>query len=80
MYTEIFAKFLKDLDTKNEKSKIYEYFINLDWINKDYLKNSSNEEKVRDFIAGMTDRYFEGIFKDIMFPTRREDYKEPTGD
>ena len=80
MYAEIFAKFLKDLDSKDEKSKIYKYFINLDWINKDYLKNSSNEEKVRDFIAGMTDRYFEGIFKDIMFPTKREDYKESNGD
>ena len=76
MYIEIFAKFIKDINNKNKESKIYEHFINLDWINKDYLKNSSNEEKVRDFIAGMTDRYFEGIFKDIMFPKRREDYKE----
>jgi len=76
MYTEIFAKFLKDLDNENKESKIYEHFIDLEWINKDYLKNSSNEEKVRDFIAGMTDRYFEGIFKDMMLPKRRENYKE----
>lgn len=76
MYTEIFAKFLKDVDNENKESKIYRHFIDLEWINKDYLKNSSNKEKVRDFIAGMTDRYFEGIFKDMMFPKRREDYKE----
>jgi len=76
MYSEIFAKFLKDLNNENKESKIYEHFIELEWINKDYLKNSSNEEKVRDFIAGMTDRYFEGIFRDMMFPKRRDDYKE----
>jgi len=76
MYKEMFLKFLNDLNNENHDSKIYKHFIDLNWINSDYLKKSSNEEKVRDFIAGMTDRYFEGIFRDMMFPIRRDDYKE----
>jgi len=76
MYNKIFAKFLEDVYNENKESKIYEYFIDLDWINREYIQDSSNEEKVRDFIAGMTDRYFEGIFKDMMFPVRRGDYRD----
>lgn len=76
MYKEMFLKFLNDLNNENRDSKIYKHFIDFDWLNSDYLTKSSNEEKVRDFIAGMTDRYFEGIFRDMMFPIRRADYKE----
>lgn len=76
MYNKMFKKFLDDIKNENRESKIYEHFIDLDWINKDYLKYSSNEEKVRDFIAGMTDRYFEGMFRDMVFPEKRDDYKE----
>lgn len=75
MYNRVFIEFLNDLKKENKDSKIYDFFINLDWINKDYLENSSNEVKVRDFIAGMTDRYFEDTFKNMVFPVKRDDYK-----
>jgi dGTPase len=74
MFNVIYKKFLHDLETKNEDSKIFKHFILMPWINKEYLSKSSHQEKVRDFIAGMTDRYFETIFKDIVLPKRVSTY------
>lgn len=48
--------------------------INLDWVSKDYLSNSLPAEKVRDFLAGMTYRYFENVFKQITNPKRVNDF------
>jgi dGTPase len=44
--------------------------IGLDWVSENYKKNSTPAEKVRDFLAGMTDRYFENTFKQITIPQR----------
>jgi dGTPase len=55
MYKIIYKKFLEDRE---------------DWISKEYFENSSPAEQVRDYIAGMTDRYFERVFKEIMLPKR----------
>ena len=65
MYQLMFDHFLSDLDYENKDSIIYEHMINLDWVSKDYLSNSLPAEKVRDFLAGMIDRYFENAFKQI---------------
>jgi len=70
MYERLYEKFLDDLGCEDKTSKIYQHFINPDWISKDYIENSSPAEQVRDYIAGMTDRYFETVFKEIMFPKR----------
>lgn len=70
MYKILYKKFLDDLRCEDKTSKIYQHFINLDWISKDYFENSSPAKQVRDYIAGMTDRYFETMFKEIMFPKR----------
>jgi len=70
MYEMIFNHYLLDLCSKNEYSLIYDYMINLSWVSKDYLDNSSPAELVRDFLAGMTDRYFEYVFNQITIPTR----------
>jgi dGTPase len=48
--------------------------INLNWVSKDYLSNSLPAEKVRDFMAGMTDRDFENVFKQITNPKRVNDF------
>ncbi len=44
--------------------------MNVSWISGEYLDISTSEEKVRDYIAGMTDRYFERVFKEIILPKR----------
>ncbi|WP_440949666.1 deoxyguanosinetriphosphate triphosphohydrolase family protein [Methanosphaerula subterraneus] len=61
----LFKTFLTDLDTENKKSKIYEDMLNLSWISEKYRTNPKPTEIVRDYIAGMTDRYFETIYMQI---------------
>jgi len=70
MYRTLFQKFLEALEEKDESSRIYEHFMNVSWISGEYLDISTSEETVRDYIAGMTDRYFERGFKEIILPKR----------
>jgi len=70
MYKIIYKKFLEDRECEDRASKIYRHFMDVDWISKEYFENSSPAEQVRDYIAGMTDRYFERVFKEIMLPKR----------
>jgi dGTPase len=70
MYETLFHKFLNALEEKDESSRIYEHFMNVSWISREYLDISTSKEKVRDYIAGMTDRYFERVFKEIILPKR----------
>lgn len=74
MYELMFDQYLSDLISENNDSLIYEQMINLDWVSKDYLSSSLPAEKVRDFLAGMTDRYFEHVFKQITNPQRVNDF------
>ncbi len=76
MYRTLFEKFLNDLKHKNKDSKIYEHFVEIKKINREYVENSSYAEIVRDYIAGMTDRYFEDAFKDVVMPKRVKTFKE----
>jgi dGTPase len=74
MYELMFSHYLSDLNSENNDSLIYKHMINLDWVSRDYLSNSLPAEKVRDFLAGMTDRYFENVFKQITNPKRVNDF------
>lgn len=56
MFTTLFELYLRQLDTQDEKSDIYQVFLK--GMNEEYLKNNSNARKVIDYIAGMTDDYF----------------------
>ena len=76
MYEIMYCQLLEDSKNHNVKSKIFEHFYDLKWINKNYVHNSSPEEHVRDYIAGMTDRYFESVFTEIIFPNKVKTYKE----
>ncbi|MEA1998896.1 MAG: HD domain-containing protein, partial [Euryarchaeota archaeon] len=70
MYETLFQTFLEALEEKDESSRIYKHFMNEEWISREYLDNSTCEETVRDYIAGMTDRYFERVFKELILPKR----------
>ena len=60
MFDVIFHKFLLDIKNRNNDSEIYQVFLgNMD---DSYLINYSDEEKVIDFIAGMTDDYFTTLY------------------
>ncbi len=62
----LFDKYMADIEAKNQKSKIYMHFLNQK--NEQYLSSFSDAEKVRDFIATMTDFYYNEEIKDFLVP------------
>lgn len=70
IYNLLFTQFMDDLEFGNTNSRIFPHFINCNWINKDYIEKSSDAEKVRDYIAGMTDHYFEEAFRELVLPKK----------
>jgi dGTPase len=64
----LFEKYLSDLVKNKRDSKIFFHFLNHK--SKKYCSNFSEAEKVRDFIATMTDRYFNQELKDYLLPGR----------
>jgi len=68
----LFEKYLSDLSNNKKDSKIFHQFLNHK--NKEYRSNYSEPEKVRDFIATMTDRYFNQELKDYLIPERTEEH------
>ncbi len=66
MFSLLFNRFMDDIAAGNTESKIYRDFLN-HIENEAYLKKNS-AEIVRDFIAGMTDDYFNDCFKEIFLP------------
>lgn len=61
----MFDIFLKALDNEERGSTIFTEFIDFEWVNPDYFKGTTNAEKTRDYIAGMTDRYFDDTWNRI---------------
>ena len=56
----LFKNYLEDIKNNNQESLIYVHFLADK--NENYLKNTSDNRKVIDFIAGMTDDYFEECY------------------
>jgi dGTPase len=56
LFGNIFSRFLSDIQSHKLDSPIYAHFI--DGMSESYLDYHRPEEIVRDFIAGMTDKYF----------------------
>jgi dGTPase len=72
MYTTLFVTYLEDLEEDTREAKIFTDFIDTSWINRTYLQSATSAELVRDFIAGMTDRYFAKRFEECVIPRRFE--------
>ena len=60
----LFDKYLFDIGSNNQTSRIFKHFLNKK--NDRYLESHTNAEKVRDYIATMTDRYFNEEVKDYL--------------
>ncbi len=56
LFEMLFERYLNDVENKNYSSVVFMGF--LEDMSCDYIENHSKEEMVRDFIAGMTDKYF----------------------
>jgi dGTPase len=73
MFTMLFETFLEDLEKADKGSRIFKNY--LDGLSpekqKRYLDGTPNAGVVRDFIAGMTDDYFNDTFREIYLPTKR---------
>lgn len=72
MYATLFATFLNDVQEEVRDAKIFTDFIDTSWINQNYLQSATSAELVRDFIAGMTDRYFAKRYEECVIPRRIE--------
>jgi dGTPase len=70
MYATLFATCLDALETNDVSARIYTDFLNTGWINRNYLDSATLPELVRDYIAGMTDRYFARRFEECVVPRR----------
>lgn len=72
MYATLFETYLHDLEADHRDSKIVTDFLQTGWTSPRYLESATDPEQVRDFIAGMTDRYFAKRFEDCVIPRRVE--------
>lgn len=76
MFGMMFETFLDDLRSERKDSRIYNHYIN--GFNPDRWKRYSagitEPEIVRDFIAGMTDEYFNDTFREIFLPQKKSMY------
>jgi len=70
MYSTLFATCLNDLGKENRSARIYTDFIDTGWTSRDYLATATPAELARDYIAGMTDRYFARRFEECVIPRR----------
>ncbi len=67
LFEILFERLLKDVLTWNRESPIVSDF--LDGMESHYIDGTKPEEKVRDFIAGMTDAYFLRLAKNMLIPS-----------
>ena len=72
MYTTLFTTYLEDLEKDTRNTVIFTDFIDTSWISRNYLRSATPAEIVRDFIAGMTDRYFAKRYEECVIPRRIE--------
>jgi dGTPase len=72
MYATLFETYFTDLESGNRNSKIVTDFIKTGWTSPRYLEMATDAELVRDFIAGMTDRYFAKRFEECVIPRRTD--------
>jgi dGTPase len=72
MYVTLFATCLEDIEDERRSARIFTDFIDTGWTSPNYLRSATEAELVRDFIAGMTDRYFAKRFEECVIPRRVE--------
>jgi dGTPase len=70
MFVALFEHYAADLEEERADSPIYTDYLDAPWVSPEYREEATEGEKVRDFIAGMTDRYFAGAFRAVTLPER----------
>jgi dGTPase len=72
MYATLFETCLRDLEADKRHARIFTDFLDTGWISRQYLETATPAELVRDFLAGMTDRYFAKRYEECVIPRRIE--------
>jgi len=72
MYRTLFHRYLDDINAGRRTSRIFTEFIDLPWVNREYVASTAPAGLVRDYIAGMTDRYFLKRFEECVLPHKIE--------
>ncbi|WP_321506576.1 HD domain-containing protein [uncultured Methanoregula sp.] len=72
MFATLFSACLEDLEEGRRTAKIFMDFIESGPVSRTYLDSATPPELVRDFIAGMTDRYFARRYEECVIPRRIE--------
>jgi dGTPase len=72
MYATLFQVCLDDIVQGRRQARIFTDFIDSGHTCQDYVGSATPAELTRDFIAGMTDRYFAKRFEECVIPRRIE--------
>ena len=64
MFRKVFKKCLSDIKTNNREGHIFTIFLND--MNEEYINNTTDERKVIDYIAGMTDDFIVSEYNNIV--------------
>jgi len=72
MYRTLFYRYLEDVTSGRRTSRIFAEFIDLPWVNREYVASTAPAGLVRDYLAGMTDRYFLKRFEECVLPHKIE--------
>ncbi|MDO8841973.1 deoxyguanosinetriphosphate triphosphohydrolase family protein [Methanocalculus sp.] len=75
MFEVVFTTLKENLEDEERNSKIFTDYLDTPWISSEYKKSISDAGVVRDFIAGMTDRYFERLYSSLVLPKKVESYR-----
>ncbi len=62
----LFEHFLECLKKEDKESEIFQHFLSSK--SEEYVQETPDEIKVRDFLAGMTDRYFSKVLQKLVVP------------
>jgi len=66
MFEQMFMKYCSELGNKDKNSSLYRYFLND--MGNEYLKNTHEKRMIIDFIAGMTDNFFNNQYNEMFVP------------
>jgi dGTPase len=72
MYATLFGSCMEALGKNDRSAKISTDFLDTGWTSPAYLDTATPAELARDFIAGMTDRYFAKRYEECVIPRRVE--------
>ncbi len=72
MYATLFSACLDDIAEERNNARIFSDFIRSGHVSREYLRSATPAELTRDYIAGMTDRYFERRYEECVIPRKIE--------